>query len=69
MRIVFYDVSLNKIHQRLRVMNVNTSQEELLKTLNQVAVNIHGVFVSKSSSDHPQYDDFRLLLLLLLFMI
>nr|KAJ0210849.1 hypothetical protein LSAT_V11C400216090 [Lactuca sativa] len=50
---------LNKIHQRLRVMNVNTSQEELLKTLNQVAVNIHGVFVSKSSSDHPQYDDFR----------
>ncbi|KAL7603040.1 hypothetical protein Lser_V15G19743 [Lactuca serriola] len=51
--------SLNKIHQRLRVMNVNTSQEELLKTLNQVAVNIHGVFVSKSSSDHPQYDDFR----------
>ncbi|KAI3768055.1 hypothetical protein L2E82_18486 [Cichorium intybus] len=34
-------------------------QEELLKTLNQVAVNLHGVFVSKSSPDHPQYDDFR----------
>lgn len=34
-------------------------QEELLKTLNQVAVNIHGVFVSRSSPDHPQFDDFR----------
>lgn len=40
-------------------------QEELLKTLTQLAVNIHGVFVSKSSPDHPQYDDFRLLFLLL----
>nr|XP_043632139.1 DNA-directed RNA polymerase III subunit RPC5-like [Erigeron canadensis]XP_043632140.1 DNA-directed RNA polymerase III subunit RPC5-like [Erigeron canadensis]XP_043632141.1 DNA-directed RNA polymerase III subunit RPC5-like [Erigeron canadensis] len=33
--------------------------EELLKTLNQVAVDIHGSFVSRSSPDHPQYDEFR----------
>ncbi|XP_024968054.1 DNA-directed RNA polymerase III subunit RPC5 isoform X2 [Cynara cardunculus var. scolymus] len=34
-------------------------QEELQKTLNQVAVNIHGSFVSRSSPDHPQYDELR----------
>lgn len=34
-------------------------QEELQKTLNQVAANIHGFFVSRSSPDHPQYDELR----------
>ncbi|CAI9282594.1 unnamed protein product [Lactuca saligna] len=41
-------------------------QEELLKTLTQLAVNINGVFVSKSSPDHPQYDDFRSIVINLL---
>ena len=41
-------------------------QEELQKTLNQVAVNIHGSFVSRSSPDHPQYDELRLFLILTL---
>lgn len=32
---------------------------ELQEIVNQVAVNIHGVCVPKSSPDHPQYDPFR----------
>ncbi|XP_052196498.1 uncharacterized protein LOC127803915 isoform X2 [Diospyros lotus] len=38
---------------------VDAPQEELLEIINQVATNIHGVYVSKSSSDHPQYDPLR----------
>ncbi|GMP28274.1 hypothetical protein CsSME_00003893 [Camellia sinensis var. sinensis] len=37
----------------------DTPQEELLEIIGQVATNIHGVYVSKSSSDHPQYDPLR----------
>ncbi|KAI7746580.1 hypothetical protein M8C21_005734 [Ambrosia artemisiifolia] len=33
--------------------------EELQRILTQVAVNIHGSFVLRSSPDHPQYDDLR----------
>ena len=41
-------------------------RDELLEIVNQVAIEIHGVFVSKSSTDHPQYNDLRLLLLIYL---
>ncbi|KAK9058613.1 hypothetical protein SSX86_023455 [Deinandra increscens subsp. villosa] len=34
--------------------------EELKKILTQVAANIHGSFVLRSSPDHPQYDELRL---------
>ncbi|XP_059275947.1 uncharacterized protein LOC132030361 isoform X1 [Lycium ferocissimum] len=34
-------------------------QEEIQAALNQVAVNIHGVYVLKSSPDNPQYDALR----------
>ncbi|KAK9066897.1 hypothetical protein SSX86_014221 [Deinandra increscens subsp. villosa] len=34
-------------------------QEELKKILTQVAVNIHGSFVLRSSPDHPQFDELR----------
>ncbi|XP_059294801.1 uncharacterized protein LOC132047838 [Lycium ferocissimum] len=33
--------------------------EEIEAVINQVAVNIHGVYVLKSSPDNPQYDAFR----------
>lgn len=33
--------------------------DELRKLVDQVAVNIHGVYVAKSSLDHPQYDPLR----------
>ncbi|KAF5791374.1 putative DNA-directed RNA polymerase III subunit Rpc5 [Helianthus annuus] len=33
--------------------------EELQRILTQIAVNIHGSFVLKSSPDHPQYDELR----------
>ncbi|KAA8531839.1 hypothetical protein F0562_006443 [Nyssa sinensis] len=41
------------------VNGVDAHQEKLLEIINQVAINIHGVFVPKSSSDHPQYDELR----------
>ncbi|KAM7478041.1 hypothetical protein LguiA_026254 [Lonicera macranthoides] len=34
-------------------------RDELLEIVNQVAIEIHGVFVWKSSVDHPQYNDLR----------
>ncbi|XP_055821289.1 uncharacterized protein LOC129889849 [Solanum dulcamara] len=34
-------------------------QEEIQTVINQVAVNIHGVYVLKSSPDNPQYDALR----------
>ncbi|KAL3331117.1 hypothetical protein AABB24_034758 [Solanum stoloniferum] len=34
-------------------------QEEIQAVINQVAVNIHGVYVLKSSPDNPQYDTLR----------
>ncbi|KAK1433274.1 hypothetical protein QVD17_10184 [Tagetes erecta] len=34
-------------------------QEELQKSLTQIAANIHGSFVLRSSPDHPQYDELR----------
>ncbi|KAK4346817.1 hypothetical protein RND71_033156 [Anisodus tanguticus] len=34
-------------------------QEEIQAVINQVAVNIHGVYVLKSSPDNPQYDALR----------
>ncbi|KAA8531837.1 hypothetical protein F0562_006446 [Nyssa sinensis] len=45
---------------------VDAPQEELLEIINQVAINIHGVFVPKSSSDHPQYDELRKIVINLL---
>ncbi|KAJ9548048.1 hypothetical protein OSB04_020591 [Centaurea solstitialis] len=44
---------------RAAVAAADVPLEELQKTLNQVAVNIHGSFVSRSSPDHPQYDELR----------
>ncbi|XAR73887.1 hypothetical protein NMG60_11008005 [Bertholletia excelsa] len=38
---------------------VDVPQEELHEIISQFATNIHGVYVSKSSSDHPQYDPLR----------
>ncbi|XP_059623709.1 uncharacterized protein LOC132266739 [Cornus florida] len=38
---------------------VDAPQEELMEIIKQVATNIHGVYVSKSSPDHPQYDELR----------
>ncbi|CAI9110734.1 OLC1v1010808C1 [Oldenlandia corymbosa var. corymbosa] len=38
---------------------VDAPIEELESIIKQVAINIHGVYVSKSSSDYPQYDDLR----------
>lgn len=35
--------------------------EELQKILTEVAVDIHGSFVLKSSPDYPQYDPLRLI--------
>ncbi|CAN4127636.1 unnamed protein product [Withania somnifera] len=37
----------------------NAPPEEIQAVINQVAVNIHGVYVLKSSPDNPQYDAFR----------
>ncbi|KAM7515987.1 hypothetical protein LguiA_005570 [Lonicera macranthoides] len=34
-------------------------REELLEIINQVAINIHGIFVSKSSTDYPQFNGLR----------
>ncbi|KAL3527082.1 hypothetical protein ACH5RR_011738 [Cinchona calisaya] len=38
---------------------VDAPLEELQAIINQVAINIHGVYVLKSSTDHPQFDQFR----------
>ncbi|CAK9152437.1 unnamed protein product [Ilex paraguariensis] len=38
---------------------VDAPPEELLTIISQVAINIHDVFVLKSSLDHPQYDELR----------
>lgn len=43
---------------------VDAPPEELQAIISQVAINIHGVYVLKSSPDHPQYDQFRLFLTL-----
>lgn len=40
--------------------------DELRKLVDQVAINIHGLYVWKSSTEHPQYDPFRLSLFLLI---
>lgn len=34
--------------------------EELQEIINQVATNIHGLYVLKSSPEHPEYDPLRL---------
>lgn len=41
-------------------MGVDAPPEELQAIINQVAVNIHGVYVAKSAPDFPQYDAVRL---------
>ena len=41
-------------------LGVDAPQEELLEIISQVATDIHGFYVSKSSFDHPQYDPLRL---------
>lgn len=38
---------------------LDAPQEELVELISQVAINIHGVYVSKSSIDYPQYDPLR----------
>uniref|UniRef100_A0A5B7B016 DNA-directed RNA polymerase III subunit RPC5 n=1 Tax=Davidia involucrata TaxID=16924 RepID=A0A5B7B016_DAVIN len=45
---------------------IDAPQEELLEIFSQVAINIHGVFVSKSSPDHPQHDELRKIVINLL---
>ncbi|GFY86362.1 hypothetical protein Acr_05g0000010, partial [Actinidia rufa] len=40
-------------------LGVDAPQEELLEIISQVATDIHGFYVSKSSFDHPQYDPLR----------
>lgn len=39
---------------------VDAHQDELQLVISEVAVDIHGSFVSKSSPDHPEYDPLRL---------
>ncbi|XP_075501526.1 uncharacterized protein LOC142539740 [Primulina tabacum] len=39
--------------------SIDSFPTELQAIVNQVAVNIHGICVPKSSPDHPQYDPFR----------
>ena len=41
---------------------VEAPPEELQAIISQVAINIHGVYVLKSSPVHPEHDEFRLLL-------
>lgn len=38
---------------------VDAPIEELQDVIGQVAINIHGVYVPKSSPDHPECDAFR----------
>ncbi|KMT05799.1 hypothetical protein BVRB_7g166380 [Beta vulgaris subsp. vulgaris] len=38
---------------------VDAPQEELQAAICEVAVNVHGVYVLKSSSEHPEYDPLR----------
>lgn len=35
------------------------SPEELIEVLNQVAVDVHGFYVLRSSPDHPEHDALR----------
>nr|XP_043616767.1 DNA-directed RNA polymerase III subunit RPC5 isoform X2 [Erigeron canadensis] len=51
---------------RVAAEAADAPQEELQKVLNEVAVNIHGVFVLRSSADHPQYDELRKIVINLL---
>ncbi|KZV19013.1 hypothetical protein F511_08441 [Dorcoceras hygrometricum] len=39
--------------------SIDSFPTELQAIVNQVAVNIHGICIPKSSPDHPQYDAFR----------
>ncbi|XP_073142618.1 uncharacterized protein [Henckelia pumila] len=39
--------------------SIDSFPTELQAIVNQVAVNIHGICIPKSSPDHPQYDTFR----------
>ncbi|KAK6125488.1 hypothetical protein DH2020_040769 [Rehmannia glutinosa] len=39
--------------------SIDAYPDELQTIINQVAVNIHGICVPKSSPDNPQYDPFR----------
>ncbi|CAA2993671.1 Hypothetical predicted protein [Olea europaea subsp. europaea] len=39
--------------------SIGAFPDELQAIINQFAFNIHGVYVPKSSPDHPQYDPFR----------
>lgn len=39
---------------------VDAPPEELQEIINQVAMNIHGLYVLKSSPEHPEYDPLRL---------
>ncbi|KAB1226181.1 hypothetical protein CJ030_MR1G027790 [Morella rubra] len=38
---------------------VDAPPEELQEIINQVAMNIHGLYVLKSSPEHPEYDPLR----------
>lgn len=42
------------------VNSIDAYPDELQAIISQVAVNIHGICVPKSSPDYPQYDPFRL---------
>ena len=38
---------------------VDAPQEQLLDIIGQVAINIHGFYVPKSSPEHPEFNEFR----------
>ncbi|XP_047334137.1 uncharacterized protein LOC124937852 [Impatiens glandulifera] len=38
---------------------VDAPRSELVEMIGQVAIDIHGVYVPKTSYDHPEYDSFR----------
>ncbi|XP_057773124.1 uncharacterized protein LOC130992489 [Salvia miltiorrhiza] len=43
--------------------SIDAFPDELQAIINEVAVNIHGICVPKSSPDHPEYDDLRKLVI------
>ncbi|KAF3439055.1 hypothetical protein FNV43_RR17330 [Rhamnella rubrinervis] len=60
------DLALNKLNLPKVDARIKKAAEygtdfpdELRKLVDQVAVNVHGVYVAKSSSDFPQYDPLR----------
>lgn len=60
------DLALNKLNlpkadaRFVRAAACGTdSPDELKKLVEQIAINLHGRYVLKSSPEHPQYDPFR----------